>query len=878
MAVELIGIPSSASSAQDSSLSHVRHDTLVVRMDSVFNLLRAVVNSSESIPLSTATAPPSSDTEQPFNDDRRGTLDGAVSEGHLGNETRNVAEQEGAVGEQPIRKESDACGSTEIGSAESDGDGNDARTEEANVEPDVQVAAAEDAQRALQIPESSTIISPATVPVPVYQHGAAADVARTSHGPSSSFLISTLDATSADTLPPGSPISDTIMFITPPSSPIIESIGTSGFSQVQAAEHDQHSNAETSVNKKRINPRGCKGRGSAARHTEKWRSGIAEQMEQRRARGAGNAAAPRRMASSQARASEAGVDISVSRSSEARARATAVTSGNARSQRLFGTYEAPAVVNNESLHRRDGDGSSFGKISVPPLISTSPVPGVPTLPRPEEPAAYHAKVSGPPFQPTVPSASIARLSEDGRIPQIRPVSASSKFGWSSYKLVSSTTQAGEGGGDSDSSSTTDPEAYRPPRQAPRRRGKGKAKRAKHAAMEKAIRDKTNAEQDGHPADGVAGPLSGLVFSSDALLVPVPLNETLQSALATQLTNSTTSGSAARGPARESFASQGGQFPAAQSRGPANVEGDAASVSSGTMDAEAYKPAKKRRGKRSLKGKAKIAKQLEKEQALREKDRSTQNAQQLQDGVVSSSCSGQVASISISGPGTELLWSPHQAGSDSSNMPGPTRTIQALAQGSFRRQQADVPAYNTPESPQSGHSASRPISAPTSRALLPSKRPYEADHMYTAPVASLSAGDRHRAFRGPYLGDHEQAFRQSKNGVHERSEVWCGKLTTDDKRRKLNEEISRRMAALNAPSASSTNRALALAQALQQPAPNSSEMKSVATTSQPPLANTRCAPTLFMRVRGEGERRLDSSQWTRPSSTASGEHKGKSKQF
>jgi hypothetical protein len=110
-------------------------------MDSVFNLFRAVVNPSESIPLSAAMAPPYSNTEQPFNNARDGTLVGAASAPHIGNETRNVAEQEGAAGEQPIRKEGDACTSTEIGSAESDGDGNAARTEEANVEPDVQVAA-----------------------------------------------------------------------------------------------------------------------------------------------------------------------------------------------------------------------------------------------------------------------------------------------------------------------------------------------------------------------------------------------------------------------------------------------------------------------------------------------------------------------------------------------------------------------------------------------------------------------------------------------------------------------------------------------------------------------------------------------------------------
>jgi hypothetical protein len=298
---------------------------------------------------------------------------------------------------------------------------------------------------------------------------------------------------------------------------------------------------------------------------------------------------------------------------------------------------------------------------------------------------------------------------------------------------------------SDSSRTTDPEAYQPARQNPwrpanRRSGRGKGGKANEKAKKQALREKENEVEKAQGASAVAASLMGVGSCSGAASRSASIidqdNDRSSRYRSTPARNPEYAAAHMSGMAGfvPQFVSEGMEQRALQSCGRSATESyllqtrtipqyaaviypsrdgegsaqwtashvatsppdDARSDSSSTTDPEAYQPARQHQGPRvrALKGKAKKAKQLEREQALAEKEKLAQKA-----SVASSSVVGVgFSSGAVSGPGTaNAVFQPHHANAECINSTGSAPTVSARTQiPSQRVQEHDLESGQRPQ--------------------------------------------------------------------------------------------------------------------------------------------------------------------------------------
>lgn len=204
------------------------------------------------------------------------------------------------------------------------------------------------------------------------------------------------------------------------------------------------------------------------------------------------------------------------------------------------------------------------------------------------------------------------------------------------------------------------------------------------------------------------------------------------------------------------------------------------------------------------------------------------------------------------------------------------TGQALARRPVEKLQEHGFAHGLAQQSQNAGRFSLFISDPTSQAGFINVGSSQVGRMAAISSAQFDAGSRRHSHRGFDVDACASPSPQANSEIIEREDTWARDVATENKRRKMNEEITRRLAALKAPSASGSSRAMALAQALQPAVPHTAQ--SAPTASEPLLHDKPAVSTLFISARGEAERQLSSAQWARPGFTANGEQKGQSKQL
>jgi hypothetical protein len=314
--------------------------------------------------------------------------------------------------------------------------------------------------------------------------------------------------------------------------------------------------------------------------------------------------------------------------------------------------------------------------------------------------------------------------------------------------------------------------------------------------------------------------------------------------------------------------------ASHSRDP-NEDG-AHSDSSSTTDSSAYQPAREhpwRPHVRALRGQAKRAKQLEMEQAFREKEKAEQEAQQAR-GVAGS----LFAAATTSGPGIELLRTPRPA--KSAGLTVSTATGQALARRSFQRHQEHAPTHKPTQPPQNDGRSSHRVVAATSQACPSNNHTLQVGCEKTSSVASFAAGTRQRSLRDSKLDDHAPVFKQTHGGLDQgNSSGMKDYAMADNKRRNSNAEMTERSAAMNATAASASSHEITLGEALQ---PSEGSHACPASTKEELPDESATVPSPSIIVPGNGERRLCAALWARPVArpqvAPSGMSKGREKYF
>lgn len=300
-----------------------------------------------------------------------------------------------------------------------------------------------------------------------------------------------------------------------------------------------------------------------------------------------------------------------------------------------------------------------------------------------------------------------------------------------------------------------------------------------------------------------------------------------------------------------------------------------SDSSSTTDSGAYQTAREypwRPHVRALRGQAKRAKQLEVEQAFREKEKAEQEAQHAR-GVAGS----LFAAATTSGPGIELLRTPRSAKAAGSTVSAATG--QALARRFSRRHQEHVPTHKPTQSPQNDGRSSHHVVVPTSQARSSDNHAHQVGREKTSSSASFAAGTRHRSLRNSNLDDHAPVFKQTHGGLDKGNGGMKGYAMANNKRRDSNAEMTERSAAMNATATSASSQENTLAEALQ---PSEGSHACPTSAKEELLGESDPARSPSIIVPGNGERRLCSALWARPVArpqvTPSGMSKGKEKYF